>query len=436
VTKQLLNAKWLSCLSHFNKLIVGFSGGLDSTVLLHALASCPSLCSKLVAVHVNHGISAHAPKWQAHCQQFCQNSGIDFITQAVQFNRLANIEEGARIARYAVFSSLMTDKDCLLLAHHQDDQAETVLLQLFRGAGIDGLAAMAESGRCGLGTLARPLLHYSREHLEHYAALHQLAWIEDDSNYDINYSRNYLRHQIMPLLIAKWSGVAGNIARTATHCQQARINLDDLAIEDCPELLAAKDTLFIGALEGLSFERMANVLRVWLKKNQIPLPSTLTFNRLILEVIQARPDAVPEVGWAEFLVRRYQQCLYLDKKHPVNLPVFIEWSEFPLPLRLGGTDIHLLAKKADHGLSVMQNTKVSIRFRQGGEEMLWHGQNKQLKKLFQEWNVPPWSRDRLPLIYINDTLAAVVGYAVSDLFYTKDSSQAWLITTQQICGEK
>jgi len=429
VTKSLLSSEWITRLSGFTKLIVGFSGGLDSTVLLHLLASHQSLRHRLIAVHINHGISSNAEYWQNHCEQFCLNLGIDFISRSVEFDRFANIEEGARVARYTVFSSLLGPRDCLILAHHRDDQAETVLLQLFRGAGVDGLAAMNELGSWGLGTLARPLLSYSREQLEHYAAHCKLKWIEDESNQEINYSRNYLRHQVMPLLLKKWPGVVGNIARTAIHCQQAKTNLDDLALYDNQELLAARSSLFIEPLKKLSIERMTNVLRVWLKKNQVPLPSTVTLQRLIHEVIFADLDATPLVTWDAIQVRRYQQHLYLDKKKVISLPSCIEWTEFPSPLVLTEYDFYLTAEKMTQGLIVPPNAKVEVKFRQGGEKFYWRGQTKQLKKLFQEWAIPPWLRDTIPLIYINDQFAAVVGYAISDSFFAHNSSDSWQLLT-------
>ncbi len=429
MTRSLLNSEWIARLGEFTKLIVGFSGGLDSTVLLHLLASHSSLRHKLIAVHINHGISTNAEYWQNHCEQFCLNSGIKFISRSVQFDRSANIEEEARVARYTVFSSLLNVQDCLILAHHRDDQAETVLLQLFRGAGVDGLAAMSELSSCGLGALARPFLAYSREQLEHYAASYRLKWIEDESNQEINYSRNYLRHQIMPLLLKKWPGVAGNIARTAIHCQQAKANLDDLAIDDNQELLVTRSSLSIESLKKLSMDRMANVLRVWLKKNQAQLPSTATFQRLIHEVIFASLDATPVVSWGEIQVRRYQQHLYLDKKKVINLPSCIEWTEFPLPLVLTEYNFRLTARKMDQGIVVPPKARIVIRFREGGEQFCWHGQTKELKKLFQEWAIPPWLRGTIPLLFINDQLAAVVGYAVSDLFFSSTSSEAWQLLT-------
>lgn len=427
---QLLNADWISRLNRFDKLVVGFSGGLDSTVLLHHLASHASLHAKLLAVHINHGISPNASVWQQHCQQFCQHLGVNFIAETVQFDRLANVEEGARIARYAVFASLLAEKDCLLLGHHQDDQAETVLLHLLRGAGVDGLAAMTEWGHLTKGTLGRPFLNYTRSQLSHYAALHQLAWVEDESNEDVGYTRNYLRQRVLPLLVTKWPGAVGNIARTATHCQQAKNNLAALALQDHPELGFAQDALLISPLLNLAFERIANVLRVWLKKRQIKAPSTVVLHRIIHELIFARPDAMPQVSWGLYELRRYQHHLYLTQKDRVILPAAMEWGQFPSPLMLGETGRCIVASPANAGVLVPARAKIEIRFRQGGETFYLYGQTKQLKKLFQDWQVPPWLRHQVPLLYINNELAAVINYAISDAFFHKNTSSAWLFAVQ------
>ncbi|MGC1181692.1 tRNA lysidine(34) synthetase TilS [Legionella sp.] len=458
---QLLNSNWLSYLTRFRKLIVGFSGGLDSTVLLHALAANPELVTKLVAVHINHGMSPHAFSWQQHCNQWCQNIGIEFISEVVQFDRSANVEEHARLARYAVFSSILAPEDCLILGHHQDDQAETVLLQLFRGAGIDGLAAMPPLRCFGLGMLARPFLVHTHSQLKQYAMLHRLTWIEDESNLNTHYSRNYLRQQIMPLLMEKWPGLVGNLARTALHCQEAKNNLSTLATYDITSSLIENsnkhtelttNSLSIEPLLNLNLERISNILRVWLRNNRVSLPTTTTFHRLIHELIFATTDAIPEVSWSDILVRRYQKYLYLDRKHLIHLPACSEWSMFPSPLTIetNGSErrgwkqsssthnyglqtlekakINLFATEATHGLVIPPGAKIVVRFRKGGETFFWHGQNKQLKKLLQEWGIPPWLRKRIPLLYIEDQLVVIVGYAVSDLFFNKNSLQAWSLS--------
>lgn len=428
MTKPLFNSRWVSHLEQYKKLIVGFSGGLDSTVLLHTLYSQFSLRSKLLAVHINHGISPNALIWQSHCEAFCAHFGILFKSESVEFDRSANIEEGARNARYAVFNSLLTNQDCLLLGHHMDDQAETVLLQLFRGAGVDGLAAMMESGSFGSGRLARPLLSCTRQQLEHYAAQHELSWIEDESNQDVHFSRNYIRQEIMPSLIAKWPGVVGNIARAANHCQQARTNLDELAFMDSPQLLSQSSVLCVESLKSFSIERISNVLRVWLKQNQVQLPSAATFQRLIHEAVFASADAMPLIRWDEVQIRRYNDSLYIVPVNEIKLPPRIEWSQFPQPVQLGETGSFLVAQKTEQGIRVSKGEKINIQFRTGGELFVWHDQTKRLKKLFQDWGIPPWLRQNIPLLYINDQLAAVIGYAVSDLFFTNNPAEAWSIS--------
>ncbi|TAL61806.1 MAG: tRNA lysidine(34) synthetase TilS [Legionella sp.] len=426
MTKSLLGAEWIHRLNQYSQCIVGFSGGLDSTVLLHVLAAQPDLKNKLLAVHIHHGISPNALAWQTHCQRFCQELGIAFVADSVDFDRSSNVEEHARQARYDVFASYLSNDKALLLGHHQDDQAETVLLQLFRGAGVDGLAAMNAESQLEKGVLLRPFLMHSRKELENYAEVYHLTWIEDESNQELNYSRNYLRQRIIPLLVEKWPGVVGNLARTATHCQQAKINLEELALLDCPQLLSANSILSLDALNNLPVERLQNVLRVWLRKNQIQSPSTVILERIVHEVIQAKDDAMPLVAWNEVQVRRYQQQLYLDRKELIQYPSGLYWPNFPNPLTMM-MPYQLVARKTQQGLKIPSSSVLQIRFRQGGETFVWRGQTKKLKKLFQDWNIPTWLREQIPLLYVDDQLAAVIGYAVSDLFYSHDAAELWEI---------
>ena len=425
----LLTEAWQHSLASYHTLFVGFSGGLDSTVLLHSLASHPAWVGKLQAIHVHHGLSVNATSWQAHCQQWCDLLNVPLIVRSVKVDCRANIEEGARQARYEAFSSVLRDNDCLLLAHHCDDQAETVLLQLFRGAGIDGLAAMPAVKMLGKGQLARPFLQHSRQRLEAYARHHQLTWVEDESNQNSDFSRNYLRRDIMPLLRTKWPAVVGNIVRSATHCQSAQLNLGALATIDCRELDKPKNTLQLATLQTLEPTRVANILRVWLQNNDIRLPSVSILNRLINEVIPASADATPLVQWGDAVVRRYQHTLYLLKNEGQMLFSDREWQEFPAALQLD-VGHYLYASPAIEGLRVPEGCSVHVRFRQGGEVFYWRGQTKQLKKLWQQWQVPPWRRDLIPLLYIDNRLAAVVGYAISDHYFSRDSTNAYHVELQ------
>ncbi len=421
---ELLTSQWRTFLQSYQQLFVGFSGGLDSTVLLHALVACPSLLDKVVAVHVNHGLSSQAPCWEEHCQRICRQWQLPLIVRSVEFNRCANIEEEARTARYEVFTSLVQDDSCLLLGHHLNDQAETVLLNLVRGAGLDGLMGMQERSQWQNKEIIRPLLSYPREQLITYALAHQLTWVEDESNQDSNYSRNYLRQHIVPLLQARWPSAVKNIARTAAHCRQARTNLDVLAHSDGGDL--ALPYLDISTLIILSKERLVNVLRTWLKKNKIKSPSTAIMQRIVNEVIDAKQDANPLVTWGSISIQRYQKHLYLEKHIKKELPETVEWQQFPLPLNLVNGQIITVSQQVS-GLVLPNEAKISIRFRQGGERLYWHGQHHQLKKLFQQWNIPPWQRPHIPLIFVNDQLAAIPGYAYSDLFYN-DKQIGWVFT--------
>lgn len=420
-----MTAEQIACLNHYSQLFVGFSGGLDSTVLMHYLASSPALSAKLSAVYVNHGLSPNALLWQNHCQQISQSLGVRFIAQQVHIDNTSNLEERARTARYEVFNSLVKANECLILAHHQNDQAETVLLNLLRGAGVDGLAAMSEYSMLANGNaLIRPLLFCSRSALEAYAAEHQLRWIDDESNQDEHYSRNFLRQTIIPLLQDRWPAAIENIARTSNHCQQAKENLNELALLDCPELSSIQNSLHITSLLVLSPQRITNVLRAWLRKNKVKSPSAAVFARIINEVLYAKQDAMPLVDWEEHSIRRYKDKIYLDTKPQSKVSGVFPWPNFPNPLHLGGTD-YVSAVRSTSGLVLPENATLEIAYRHGGATLKWHGQTKELKKLFQQWSVPPWMREYVPLLYVNGQLAAVVGYAISDDFFSRDSAWAW-----------
>ncbi len=426
----LLTEDWIDTLVHYQTLFVGLSGGLDSTVLLHAMAKQPKLSGKLQAVHVHHGLSVNASEWQEHCRHYCDALSVPFLSHKVEFDSRTNIEENARMARYQVFSSLLNENDCLLLGHHADDLAETVLLQLFRGAGIDGMAAMPPQYKWSKGTLARPFLHYSREMLAAYALRNHLNWIEDESNLNNDYSRNYLRNCIIPELRKKWPAVVENLGRSAAHCQQAKSNLEALAELDCAALIKPTYELNLPPLLKLSHARLTNVLRVWLRKNDIRYPTTALLQQLIDEVILGRRDATAIVEWDNTEVRRYQQTLYLLKKQIPFQSKSMEWSTFPAGLHLdekGDQCLYACLVRSGPGLSIPPDCSIHVNFRQGGELFYWRGQHKQLKKLFQQWQIPPWQRARVPLLYINGELAAVVGYAVSDRYYAQDPAHAYHI---------
>ena len=240
-------------LAGFKRLIVAYSGGKDSHVLLDLLSRSERLKPKLGALHVNHGLSEYAKAWEQHCLEVCEALAIPLIRDVVDAKpqQGESPEEAARNARYRVFNSLPFDNnDCFLMAHHQNDQAETLLLQLFRGAGLAGLAAMPVWSELASGMKAcRPLLNQPQARIDDYAKQHALSWVEDESNLDLRFDRNFLRHQIVPLLQQRWPSVASNISRSADHCAEAMLILDQSVETRHADAIDASGRLVLDACE-------------------------------------------------------------------------------------------------------------------------------------------------------------------------------------------
>ena len=406
----MIDFGWLQRLTRYERLYVGYSGGLDSSVLLTCLSAYPQLRPKIYAVHVHHGISPNADQWALHCEQYCASLQVPFILRHVQIEADANMEERARTARYEVFESLLQASDALLVAHHQTDQSETLLLNILRGAGVEGLSAMPEARSCGQGILLRPLLAYARETLLTYATAQQLTWIEDESNASEQWSRSYLRLHIMPLLRAKWPAADAMMAACASHCRQASQNLKALAMLDCEDISVTRLVLDVALISDKN--RLNNLLRVWVTYHTGKAPSRVLLACIIKEVILAKVDAMPMVKVGTWTIRRYQGSLYLLSIQDEPVQPF-QWTNFPEHIVLSKTRTLSVTRQLG-GLAISPNARVEIRRRTGGESMVWRGQTKTLKTLFQEWGVPPWQREHIPLLYVNEVLMAVIGYAQVD----------------------
>ena len=416
----LLSSYWREILSQYEQIHLGFSGGLDSTVLLHILTTESRLYNKLHAIYINHGISCHADIWQQHCKNICQQLDVRYTAIKISFKRTSNIEENARFMRYRTLAKFILTNHCLLTAHHQDDQAETLLLHMARGTSINGLTGINTTMACGLGSLHRPLLTVSRKILHDYAIKHQLIWINDDSNDNQKFSRNFIRHQILPLFNLKWPSINRNLLRSSLLCKQAQTNLNELATIDCPELHLNNNSnsfLSINPLYKLSAHRLNNVLRYWLQKHTGRIPEYSILNRLQNELIDKNKKSNPQISWKNYTIHRYQEKLFLLHSLKIdNQTSNILWDNFPAPLFFRKTI--LIADVALHGIRILPDQCIEIRFRNGGEHFFWHRQTKTLKKLMQEWRIPPWQRSTIPLLYIDNQLASIVGYAINDNFYT------------------
>lgn len=412
---------------------VGYSGGRDSSVLLHALAGLrPSLSddSEIRVVHVDHGLNVHAGTWSQHCVEMC--AALALPCQILRVNARARAgespEAAARSARYQAITALMEEGDVLLTAHHQDDQAETLLLQLLRGAGPHGLAAMPAYTPLGAGWLARPLLDFTAAELADYAGHHQLSWVEDPSNIDTGFERNYLRHNIMPHLKQQWPAVSRTLSRAAAHAAEAASLLDALAESDMQQVHGpTPDTLSVSGLLMLDEARQRNVLRRWFKKLKLSVPTTVHLQHIQHDILHAAVDSVSCVRWGSTgyyegaEARRYRNLVYaMAPLSAHDARATLPWKiQDPLILPGIGT---LTARSMTDGaidLSLLPAKPVTVRFRQGGERCrpVGRGHTHELRKLFQEQGIPPWQRDRLPLIFMGDELAAVANLWMCEPFH-------------------
>lgn len=420
---------------------VAYSGGCDSHVLLHSLASLRDrLTGELRAVHVNHGLSSDAPRWADHCRLICKKHGVPLRVQETDARPRSgeSPEAAARRVRYQAFADLMSAHDCLLTAHHQDDQAETLLLQLLRGSGPHGLAGMPRQSDFAGGYHARPLLGFSRPALAAYAREAELEWVEDESNFDTGIRRNFLRHQLFPLLDPLWPAAGATLARSAAHCAEAAALLDALAAEDLEALRGPEcHRLNIAALQRLDGARRRNVLRYWFHDLGLRLPRTAHLQRLEQDLLDAGVDRLPLLRWEGVELRRYRDWLYvLRPSQPFDRTQVLSWDLQPLALP-GGNGMLTTHAVSGRGLAdrLCRNGSLTVRFRQGGERCLMAGgYHHSLKKLLQEQGIPPWERECLPLIYINGEFAAVPGIWISGAYQARAGEAGWFIAWQHTSG--
>jgi tRNA(Ile)-lysidine synthase len=403
---------------------VAYSGGMDSHVVLHLLArfAASHRGRRYAAVHIHHGLSDNADHWLEHCAAICKTMGIDFFSQHLTLSqqKRQSLEAQARAARYQALAKVIPAGAMVLLGQHQQDQLETVLLQLKRGAGPKGLSAMAElSERDGLHYL-RPLLECTRQQLSEYARQHGLQWIEDESNQDLGFDRNFLRHQIIPLLEQRWPGIQKAVARSATLFAEQQHLLDQQSQISLEQVRAEDNTLSLAALSKLSSAWRSQLIRTWLSEQGAPMPPQTVISRLQQELIEARADASPCISWGAWQFRRFDQRLYLLKVQSAAPAETLIWrGETELNLHNGCC---LYLQQGEHPpdqgdwLGIRLDGTVSIEFGGWSERFRPSGAgvSKPLKQWFKLWKIPPWQRAELPLLRSQDRLVAVPGYAVAE----------------------
>ncbi|HEY9119327.1 MAG TPA: tRNA lysidine(34) synthetase TilS [Marinobacter sp.] len=426
-----------------SRLWIALSGGMDSVLLLHVAARLYAHAGQISAIHVNHQLQANADHTEKFCQELCRELGVPLdVRRVIVAGRESSdngasggIEEAARHARYQVFEDILGAGGLLLMAHHGDDQAETVLFRLLRGTGIAGLGGMPRSRPLGNGMLCRPLLDLSRSDLEAWATEKGIEWVEDPSNTDERFDRNFLRHSIMPLLKGRWPSLVNRVAHTAHSCREAEelaIKLAEIRFQQCA---TSQGTLNVNALGQLAATEQKNLLRWWIIHNRYTPPSIADWSRVIADLINAPADGNPELRGNGFAICRYNGHLYLVGNRPALPPA-------KLPLVPGQEQVWgewrlRLVATADPERP-MPDIRVSTRA--GGERLrpAPDGPSKSLKNWLQEQSIPPWERSRLPLfLEVKDGSEEVVG--VGDLWLSgkycgEAPASGWRIVVERECN--
>lgn len=404
LTGKTVPARWL----------VAFSGGIDSAVLLHALATSRTENSPtVIAVHVDHGIHKDSASWADHCRKFATTIDVELVClrATVSASPENGPEAAARDARYAALREYVQDGDCLLSAHHEEDQAETLLLNLLRGSGLQGLAGIAKQQQFASGRLLRPLLDIPSRAIADYARHHNISWIEDPSNKDRRYDRNFLRHEVFPLLVSRWPAAARRIRASAELAGEAGQLLRELADVDLQSHPGAH-RLSLPLLSELSRARQRNLLRQAIGICGLPPAPASCLYQVVNELVPARADAQPMVAWPGAEVRRYRDCLFLLPALDVMV-----WScrnlvlakDSVVELGAGMGSLQLVDESAPGIDPGIVSGDLRVRFRQGGEKFrpFGHDCTRKLKILLQNEGVLPWMRERLPLLYSGEKLVAV-----------------------------
>ncbi|RLV59833.1 tRNA lysidine(34) synthetase TilS [Parashewanella curva] len=408
-------------------LVLGYSGGVDSEVLAFLLSqlkqSQPQLSVKLV--YINHGLSCFADDWQKHCEQRAIQYQLPFVAKSVkvkQGSRLS-LEAEARKARYQALLEEMHSGDILLTAHHQDDQLETLLLALKRGQGPKGLSGMAPVQVIEKEVIQyRPLLNLSKSAIQELAQQHKISHIEDDSNQDDSFDRNFLRLNIIPALKKRWTSIATTGSRTAELCGEQQALLDEVVGEKLTSYLAdspyAEKVLTLAGFNELSRPWQRQIFRAFIAFIKLPIPSRVQLDEILDQVLNAKSDASVELNVSGLTIRRYQGQVFafasaqLDNKLPqsIVLGTQAELAEKDYQVALADGRVLQLSEILNQ-VQLSESAPLSIRFNLAGSTQChphFRHKSRALKKLWQELKVPPWERAKVPMLFINGKFVSAV----------------------------
>ncbi|CAM4109373.1 tRNA lysidine(34) synthetase TilS [Pseudoalteromonas byunsanensis] len=419
---------------HRRPMSVALSGGVDSVVLLHL---CHTLCAqqtdlRIEAIYIDHGLSADSKAWQQFCERLCQTLHVEFKTTSVVIEQKArhSLESQARDARYAALDKLAHEDSLLVLGQHGDDQLETFLLRLKRGSGLSGLASMRQSAELESGRQCiRPLLSVSRQDIEAFARTFAISHIEDYSNQDDRFDRNFLRNQVLPLLKSRFKGFLSSALRSIELLQQQQLLIDEITAQDLQLCQTAERTLNLVALSKLSQARQANVVRAWLQSHSMNMPSKVVLEQLLHQAFTSKQDAQLSIVMGQAEVKRYRQHLYLVT------PKITPQSQVITGLNCVAID-DLQMLKAIFGPGVRlptENEQVSVVFGRMSDKIrpLNKPGRNTLKHWLKEAGVPSWQRAHVPLIYYNEQLVQVVGFYLEHTLYEPQQGIQWEVTRSE-----
>lgn len=414
-------------------IVVGLSGGVDSVVLLHLLKQlAPQFSWRLTALHVHHGISRHADEWAQFCADLCKRYEIPCIIEHVDITplRAMGIEAAARQLRHAALARQQAD--FIMLAHHRDDQVETLLLQLLRGAGVRGASAMPLLKKvAGSPPLVRPLLKIERSELEIYAEEHGLSWVEDDSNTDTRYPRNFLRHEILPRLEQHFPAYRATLARSAAHFAEAAMLQDELAMHDALRAIAG-DQLNLSTLRNLNLPRAKNLLRYFLQQRGASLPESTRLEEMLRQLLEARNDAHIEFAWDQWQLRSFRAQAYVLPQLQEPQAFQLVWNGENTVALPGSHGVLHFSKVQGQGLSLqkLKQDSLVISPKHGGESIKLDARRPRqtVRNLLQQKHIPPWQRELMPMLYSGGELVCVPGVAYAGNYLPAQEEAGVLVT--------
>ncbi|CAL4319370.1 tRNA(Ile)-lysidine synthase [Buchnera aphidicola (Protaphis terricola)] len=417
-----------------NKLfLIAYSGGMDSTVLLYQLLKLkktnPDI--NIRAIHINHNINNYSKKYQKHCIKICEKNQIPLIIEKIYLTITKNIESELRIQRYNLIYKNLLNHEILLTGHHLNDQCETFFLSLKRGSGPTGLSGMSYETNFGKSKIIRPFLHIKKKKLEIWANKNNLIWIQDYTNYNINYDRNFIRHKIFPILEKKWPFFLKNCFRTMTICNEENQLKKILLDEKIKKFLHFNECLNIKNFKNLQEELCKSLIRYWISLKNIKALPYKTIQKIYDEILCQPKKNNIRIILKKNEIRKYKNSLYFIKKQPNIKNKIIFWhdtnNKLTLPNNLGY--IIKNSKKEGFNIPIAKKTEcINIRFQYKGKILIL-GKNKrqEIKKIWQEYNIPPWLRNQIPLLFYNNQLISALGVFIINQ-NKKEQKNKWNIS--------